>query len=273
MKQIVNILLLFTLTIGCTNSVPEGDSDSIRGNEELIMATLYNYYSAEYIALSIQAYNIASERLLKIASENSSVSNLAVVVDIDETILDNSPFQAKTIESGEPYPAYWDEWCNLGAARAVPGALEFLRLADSLGFGIFYISNRKIDPVYKGTFDNLEALGFPQISANSLMLREKESPENINPSNKELRREKVESQGYTIVLLAGDNLGDFFTDSSDSVVREGMVKELRKEFGTKYIVLPNAMYGNWPESIGIDGSDKVYNNLIKHMTAPFNKKL
>lgn len=273
MKKIFYSLLFLPLIAGCSGITGKDQKEATQyqGNEEIIMATLYNFYSAEYKALALQAFNLASERISRIAGESNETSSMAIVVDIDETILDNSPYQAMTVETGESYPAYWDEWCNLAKARAIPGAVEFLQLADSLGFAIFYISNRKFDAAFAATYRNLDSLGFPQVSDQSLMLREARSDSNSNPSDKEPRRSRIESMGYNIVMLAGDNLGDFFRDESDYLLRDAMVDSLKNEFGRMFIVLPNAMYGNWPASIGIDGNDENYRKLIREMTEPFGR--
>lgn len=272
MRKIPISIIILTLIAGCTGqkNKQESTGQTAWGNIELVMATLYNNMAAEYDALSYQAYNIASERISMIAAEKGETGSMAIVVDIDETILDNSPYQAKTIESGSSYPAWWDEWCNLAQAETVPGAVEFLSLADSLGFAIFYVSNRKSATVYDATFENLATMGFPQVNDQTMMLRETASESNPNPSDKESRRQKIESMGYTIVLLAGDNLGDFFVDEAGSDARSEQVERLKEQFGTRFIVLPNAMYGNWPASLGIDGNPESWKSLIMEMTLPFN---
>ena len=126
--------------------------------------------------------------------------NLAVVVDIDETILNNSPYEAKAMLDGKAYESEsWYEWCNMAVAEPVPGALEFLKFADSLGFHVFYITNRKEEFVDEGTQENVRIMGFPQTSDDHFLLRTDER-------SKEKRRQSV-SENYEIVLLAGDNLG------------------------------------------------------------------
>ncbi len=80
------------------------------------------------------------------------------------------------------------------------------------------------------------------------------------------RRKTIESDGYEIVLLIGDNLGDFYTDNLTGIERNKRVEEIRREFGGKFIVLPNAMYGNWPDAIGIDGSNEKLRALLQQMS-------
>ena len=250
-NTILSIILSIFIIASCRHK--QGHVEPAKANDPLSMAILYNYYSSEYKALAYQAFNEGKEYLSFIAS-NSKPSEMAVVVDIDETVLDNSPYQAKAIVDGFSYPEQWNEWCNLAEAKPVPGSLEFLKFADSLGFGIFYISNRKKDFVLEGTIKNLLNEGFPQVSIETVMLREEESEDNPNPSDKESRRNIVRGKGLEIILLAGDNLGDFFTDNSNLSARDSLVLSNKIFFGNRYLVLPNPMYGNWPASIGLNGS-------------------
>lgn len=278
-KNSFRIIFVFILTLvfllpACNQKSENNSADLpvIKGNEEAVLSTLFNHYSAEYRALAWQAFNIASERILDITNSTESTDSLAVVVDIDETLLDNSPHQALTILTGDPYPAGWNEWCSLGVAEAIPGAVDFLNLADSLGFSIFYISNRHEDPLYEPTFKNLVEKGFPQVSGNSLLLRKKATESNPDPSDKEARRRVIESAGFNIVLYAGDNLGDFYSESEKGDERLNRAMEDRNSFGIKYIILPNPMYGNWPSAAGSDGTPESYAKLLHKMTEPFRNK-
>ncbi len=146
MRKIVILLFVLSIFSACSNNT---ESTENRANNPISFAVLYNYYATEYQALSLQAYNIAEERIRKLKSETANVSKLAIVLDIDETVLDNSPYQAAAVIGGFNYPEKWNEWCNKAEARAVPGSLKFLELADSLSFNIFYISrgSNKITPI------------------------------------------------------------------------------------------------------------------------------
>lgn len=163
MNKSTYLLFFAILLFSCNKSQKENENDN------LILATLYNYYSAEYEALTFQAYNIAEERLLDIVNERPSASNLAIVLDIDETILNNSPYQAKLIHENISYDSCWNEWCNAAMAKSIPGAENFLKLADSLGFNIFYLSNRKEKSVKKGTIENMKKNGFPQVTSEHFL--------------------------------------------------------------------------------------------------------
>lgn len=208
--------------------------------EHLSMATLWAQNAGEARALSYQAFNIARLRLDQ-DLKNKSSKKRAVVVDVDETIVDNSPFQAQGIIDNTSYPTGWREWIDMANATALPGAVEFLSYADKQGVEVFYITNRKLIG-FEPTYNNLVRLGFP-VKKENMMLREKDS-------SKKGRREEV-LKNHRIVLLMGDNLEDFseLFEASNTAVRNTRVDESKELFGDKFIVLPNAMYGGWEAAI------------------------
>ncbi len=204
-------------------------------------------------------------RLDKKLKETEEVSKLAIVLDIDETVLDNSPYEAKSILDNISYPEGWDEWMNLANADALPGALEFLKYADDHGFKIFYITNRK-EKYRQQTMKNLKDQGFPQAVDKQLLLRTDES-------SKEKRRNIV-SEDHEIFLLLGDNLADFdmVFDKKSPAERYFGVEKLHREFGKKFIILPNAMYGDWMSALykydnSLDAQQK--NAALKHQLEGF----
>ena len=167
----------------------------------------------------------------------------AVVVDIDETVLDNSPQQAYSIKNRLPFNLEtWYAWGEKREARAIPGAVDFLNYANKKGVRVFYISNR--DEVQKqATIDNLKGVGFADISSENVMLRTAES-------GKENRRKAIAAK-YRIVLLMGDNLDDFSDvfEKRSVEARFAEVDKLQNIWGKKFIVLPNAMYGTWESAV------------------------
>lgn len=207
-------------------------------NEQLVMATLYTQRAAEYKALCLQTYNTARIMLDDNVWKNKDNKKLAVVVDIDETVLDNSPFEAKCALTGENYPKYWEEWCNLGIAKAVPGSVEFLQYASTKGVEVFYISNR-YERLKDITLKNLKNLKFPNADNDHILL-------STGSSSKIERRKKV-SETHNIVILVGDNLGDFdgVFEKISMDERDKLVVNLQNEFGKRFFMLPNAMYGDW----------------------------
>lgn len=225
-------------TISPVTGLTETDLAKIPIGEQAVMATLFQQHAAEYRALCYQAFNLARIMLERDLRDNNVNSPRAIICDIDETLLDNSPHSAKCIENQTSYPEYWDEWCELGKARALPGAVEFLNLARNYGVSIFYITNRR-DHLRESTMRNMRELNFPQVEDKHMMLRTAES-------GKEIRRLAVASKHH-ISMLIGDNLNDF-TDVFENKSAEEklfLTDSLQNEFGRRFIVLPNAMYGDW----------------------------
>jgi 5'-nucleotidase (lipoprotein e(P4) family) len=171
----------------------------------------------------------------------------AVVVDIDETILSNSPYLAVLALHGtDDYP-FWNEWTAAAQAKATPGSVAFLKEAVSKGVDVFYVSNRYLEDL-PGTKKNLIELGFPQVEDSHLLFMDKKGS-----STKEPRRLKV-SETHDIILLMGDNLIDlsqaFEEPAADA--RNKKVDDLRAEFGKRFVVMPNPTYGFWLDHLTSD---------------------
>lgn len=210
-------------------------------------AILWMQTSGEVRALAYQAFTLARMMLDRdLQSNRRSRMKRAVVVDADETVLDNSRYQATLQKNRQNYDARtWTEWVKRVEAEAVPGAVEFLRYAASRGVRVFYITNRNLEEK-EATAENLKKLGFPNVSDQTLLIK-------TDPkiSSKEPRRKSVSSK-YRIVLLMGDNLNDFaeiFEQSKTVAARLAAVEQNKSQFGKRFIVLPNAMYGDWESAI------------------------
>ncbi len=231
-----------TDTVRPAPEIPTETTIPVSISEQAMMATLFQQRAAEYRALCYQAFNMARIVLERDLRDESVILPRAVIVDIDETMLDNSPHSSKCIEKATSYPAYWDEWCELEKARAVPGALEFMKLARNYGVALYYISNRK-ELLKEATMSNLRKLGFPQAEDANVILRTAES-------GKENRRKAVASNHH-ISMLIGDNLADFsdIFEHKNVTDRAQITDSLRNEFGRRFILLPNAMYGDWENAL------------------------
>ncbi|WP_413700152.1 5'-nucleotidase, lipoprotein e(P4) family [Psychromonas sp. KJ10-10] len=215
-------------------------------NEESILALSWVQNSAEFQALAYQAFNIAK---LKWDMDKQG-GKKAVVVDVDETLIDNSPFNAGLIGKDYGYgSSTWKEWSEDRSATAIPGAVDFLNYVVKTGGDVFYVTNRKSQPekdydLKPSTMDNLKALGFPQIDDKHMMLR-------TDTSKKQPRRDSITEMGYRTVLLIGDNLADFDVafDGDTMSVRTKAVEDHKDSFGDKFIMLPNPIYGNWEGAV------------------------
>ncbi|MBK7393914.1 MAG: 5'-nucleotidase, lipoprotein e(P4) family [Chloracidobacterium sp.] len=226
-------------------------------NEYQAGATLWMQKAGEYRALAYQAFNLGRWQLdadldkknVKKLPKIEQKKPRAIVVDIDETVLDNSPSQAWGIKNRVAFDLKdWYAWGEMRKAKAIPGSVDFLNYAVSKGVKVFFVSNR--DEVQKqATMDNLKNVGFTDISADNVLLRQKDDKGN-NISTKTPRREFI-LQKYRIVILMGDNLDDL----SDVFERKSVadrfaeVDKVKSDWGKRWIVLPNAMYGTWENAI------------------------
>jgi len=221
--------------------------------------------AAEYRAIAVQTYNMA-ERNMDAAVEDrgwtaaveqgGNYASLppAVVMDVDETVLDNSKYQAKLVLEGKEFNARtWDEWIARKEAEAVPGAVDFIDRVREKGVGIIFITNRECRkrdgsdatcPQEQDTIDNLERAGIGGVGPEDILLRNEEDGWS---SEKKTRREQV-SRKYRIVMLFGDDLGDCLPDVKTGISpreRDELVKEHGEDWGRRWYVLPNPTYGSW----------------------------
>lgn len=238
-RTLVLSTALLTGSFSFSALAQESDYSAKDLNEQLVMSTLWMQASAEYKALSYQAFNLAKMQFDQYASQHKGNKKIAVIVDADETVIDNSGYQAWLIGKDFGYSSKtWGEWMDAAQAKAMPGATEFLNYVASKGGEVFYITNRKASGL-EGTRKNLKDLGFPNVDDAHLML-------NTSTSNKEPRRQEV-AQNYDIALLMGDNLNDFSTDFRTKGLAESdaAVEKNKALFGTTFIMLPNPAYGDW----------------------------
>jgi acid phosphatase len=269
-------------TTRCAKLAPGAPNDNLN-------AVLWFQTAAEFRAIATQTFQLAG-RALDDALRDPAWSAMprtealgddagqppAVIVDIDETMLDNSPHSARRI-SGRYHdcfdPKEWLDWTSTAQASSIPGALAFAQRAEALGVRVFYISNRdrnRDDPAadeLASTRRNLEAAGFPMHDDNMLLRdRSREPVAGWDMSDKRARRRHVDST-HRVLLLVGDNLGDFVSilDPSDPAGKRNLdlgrraelVDEYKVWWGERWFALPNPMYGSWegaldPAGPGVD---------------------
>tara|TARA_B100000405_G_C16629045_1_gene390661 strand:- start:234 stop:929 length:696 start_codon:yes stop_codon:yes gene_type:complete len=221
------VIFCLILTFGCSsNKISQKDH-----------SMYWHKNSAEYKALCLQAYNSAKNKLDLELSKNID-ETLTIVADLDETILNNTPYNEMLIEENTSFTQEnWSSWVNKKIATAVPGSLDFFNYADSKGVEIIYLSNRRVEN-YEPTKENLISLGFPFKESTQMLLR-------TNSRDKDERRKSIEN--YNIIMFVGDNLGDFdsaFFDK-DNEERWEISKSKKEKFGDSFILIPNLIYGDW----------------------------
>ena len=236
------IISLATILIIATCHKPKGPpkiAPSALVNDGKVWASLYQQSAAEYKALCFQAYNLAKLRL-DMAVAKRGKKPYAVVTDIDETLLDNSPYDAdRAIQNLDFDSKAWKQWTAKGIADTVPGAPSFFKYAASKGVAVFYITNRDEDE-RAGTLKNLKLYNLPDADRAHLLLKQK-------VSSKEVRRQQV-LKTHQVILLCGDNLADFdalYDNHPSDESRTSTTLKLMKEFGSRYIVIPNPTYGDF----------------------------
>ncbi len=243
MKKLTVLLVLFSASCAAPRvSITNMNSSNALVIDGKTFATAYQQRSAEYKALCYQAFNIAHTRIEEFNRQRSPKPK-AIMTDIDETILNNSPYQAHQLLQGKDYdPVSWKEWTAKGEADTLPGALHFLKYAAATGIEIFYVTNRDEDE-REGTLKNLKKFGFPNADNEHLLLKG-------NTSSKEPRKATI-AETHTIVLLMGDNMNDFsfLFEKKSSDERDKVADSFSADFGNRFIVLPNPVYGDWESSL------------------------
>ncbi|HYH06208.1 MAG TPA: 5'-nucleotidase, lipoprotein e(P4) family [Thermoanaerobaculia bacterium] len=257
MNRTLLLLPLLTLTLLSCATTPPATAPlppaPCHPGHSILNATLWVQHAAEYRAAATQTYANARRALdLALADRdwvgaseetaNDPSQPPAVVLDLDETALDNTPFEARVIRAGKTYdPATWKEWTAEGAAPAIPGAAEFLAYAKSRGVTPFYVTNRDEDE-RTGTYANLQRLGFP-VTPETLLLRQN------NVSDKSPRRAQVAGT-HRLLLLIGDDLNDFVNAREKSQAeRAQLIAGTASWWGTRWFILPNPMYGSWERAL------------------------
>ncbi len=211
-------------------------------NEQMVMALTWVQSSAEYRELCYQAFNLA-EMLVDQAATKTHDKPLAVIADLDETLIDNSAYDAGLVGRDAAYSGKtWLLWELAAQARAVPGAVEFATKAAQKGVTFFYVTNRD-QAGLEGTLKNLQALGFPFADAQHVLV-------SAGSSNKQARFDQV-TKDFDVVLYAGDNANDLplGTYGKAMAERNALVDQAKAQFGTKFIVLPNPVYGDWEPAV------------------------
>ncbi len=211
------------------------------GKAKLFMAA-YQQKAAEYRALCYQAYNAAQWQLETLV-KNKSSKPFAIMTDIDETVLDNSPYQVHQSLLGKDFDnTTWHEWTARGDADTVPGSLHFFQYAASLGVEIFYVTNRDMAEK-ESTLNNLKRYGFPFADYEHLKLKS-------TTSSKIPRRDSI-MMTHQLIMQVGDNLNDLNGgfEKKNIEQRFKLADQLSHEFGASLIVIPNPSYGEWENAM------------------------
>ncbi len=242
MRQLFFVALLLVFSPGYLGAAPHETQNARPARpREIRSGTHWVRNSAEYRALLIQTFRLAGEKLEKIA-EKKERGRWAVALDADETILNNSRYNAERERQGLGYTfESWKAWTERREARALPGAVDFLKKVRALGGIIAIVTNRRTNQ-RKDTISVFQSRGI----LYDMALFRKDTGE------KEARWESIRNgkaapnlKKLEIVMWIGDNIEDF-PGLTQALRFEG--PEKFGEFGKKYFVLPNPMYGSWEKN-------------------------
>lgn len=217
------------------------------------MGLLWMRTSAEYRALAYQGYNVAMNAVkMAVTDPSHQRKPLAIVLDADETVVDNTKLMGESIVNGNGRfdAPWWRQAVHQGKSQAMPGAVEFLNEVHKQGVEIFYVSNRYAPVNYDATVQNFKALGFPSVDKDHVLLFEKDS-------DKQPRFDMIAKKYYVVVYM-GDNAGDFpiGTKGKTLAERNSIIDAHKEDFGTTFVVFPNPAYGSWVSALS-----KGYQNL------------
>ncbi|TYT25900.1 acid phosphatase [Luteimonas viscosa] len=233
--------------------------------DDNLNAVLWVQRSAEYQANAISIFRAAADHLdaaLKepnwdalVPEEREQAAPAAglqpaVIMDIDETVLDNSPYQARLIADGAEYDEVtWDRWVAEKKARPVPGVVEFARAAEARGVTILYLSNRAVH-LKEATLANLRAEGLP-VKDDSVFLGLGTHVEGCEQQGSEkLCRRRLAGREYRVLMQFGDQLGDFVEVVANTPdARAGLLAQYGDWFGERWWMLPNPTYGSWEPAV------------------------
>jgi 5'-nucleotidase (lipoprotein e(P4) family) len=264
---------LFALAVlaGCAATTPRptvvtrpaGRAAAHVAANDNLNAVAWSQTAIEHDMIYLQTYRDAQSRLLTAlhdqhwdalgkADRIAALKGLkpAVILDVDETALDNSPFAARMVKSGAEYnEADWAAWCKEVRARALPGAVEFTQFAAKHGVAVIYISNRAKD-LDEVTLANLRQAGFP-VSGPQAFLGLGTVVDGCEQagSEKGCRRQLI-ARHYRVLMQFGDQIGDFVDVNANTADgRRRAVADYLPWVGTRWFVLPNATYGSWEPAL------------------------
>ena len=253
--------LLYFCLILCTfidNIYAKGEEFDNSLQAQSMLSVLYAQSSAEYEASNIQTYvnaKSALDRALNDVTWTAAIEQKdnfenkppAIILDIDETVLNNVPFQARSIIDGQSYPTGWLDWMLEESSDAVAGVSDFLEYSQSKGVKIFYVTNR-IAVAEDATRNNLKKLGLPLDTDRDVLLMKNEN----GWTSDKVSRRKLVAKDYRILLLIGDQLGDFLPLDETTLeldARKELADTYKHMWGSKWFMITNPMYGRWEASI------------------------
>jgi len=231
--------------------------------DDNLNAVAWSQLAIEHDQILLEVYRSAREKLATALADpawdalphderEGPVAGLApaIILDVDETALDNSPYQARLVRSGEEYSEFtWAAWCKEVAAKPFPGAAELARFAADHGIDVYYISNRAKD-LDKPTLENLRQAGFPVASDDSFLGLGTILPGCQQVGTDKSCRRQLVGRDHRVLMQFGDQLGDFVDVVANTPEgRAQAAAPYTAWIGERWWVLPNPTYGSWESAL------------------------
>lgn len=223
-------------------------------------AVLWVQRSQEYRASALQTWKLAAAQLDAALADGNWTALLpeeggkhqsaklkpAVVVDVDETVLDNSPYQARLVRDGSSYnDATWEAWVDERKAQPVPGAVQFAQAAAAKGVTMIYISNRTA-AMKDATIANLRQVGFPVADDSVYLGLGTPVPGCTEHGSEKGCRRQLVAQNYRVLMQVGDQFTDFLQVEDNSLAaRDLLLDKYQGWIGSRWWILSNPTYGGW----------------------------
>ena len=243
------------LVLALLGALLTGCQQAPKGHDQLD-AVLWTQTSIEHEMLYQQIYAAATRQLQPaladpqwdaLAQAPRKLDGLppALIVDIDETLLDNTPVNAKSVVDGGAYDyADWYRWVEKAEARALPGSVAFMQAADRLGITAYYLTNR--EPGQEAdTLRNLRQAGFPISDVGQILTAGTAIGGCQQAGSDKTCRRRWVGERARVLLMVGDSYGDFIAAPNRLSAQRQAAAPYQDWFGQRWFVLPNPTYGGW----------------------------
>ena len=253
MKLLRSLIISFFLCATASTNVLAQESNTLGSSKDgvdnaLLYAVAWKQTAAEYRALYYQGYNVARMHVESaLASHKEGDKPLAVVTDMDDTVLQPLEYWGYLVENNKDFfdDPVWDAWIPTNGVIAAPGAKAFFDYCAENNIEVFYITSREQgENTYAYALEHLKHLDFPYADEDHLTVFR-------DTSNKEGRQNEIMTD-YDVVVFLGDNLNDFrrkYYIKGDVDARIAAMEEDKALFGEKYILFPNPTDGHWMAAI------------------------
>ncbi|GHC61181.1 HAD family acid phosphatase [Roseibacillus persicicus] len=151
------------------------------------------------------AASVASAEAFLTRRAASGQAKLAVIFDIDETVLSNLPHMKETDWGYQP--PVWSKWVARAEAPAIEPVKKVYQTAVDLDLAVIFLTGRTEDE-RAATAKNLTSQGMGKYEKLVLRPNKSDAPYEKAVAFKSRVRKNLTSEGYTIIASFGDQTSD-----------------------------------------------------------------